>query len=71
MDNGVRNFEQVSIFGKLPKCEITLYVGSVGKARCLTCESFVRGIGMQKTTDWIMEYEELQVFHHAVSAWFQ
>ena len=58
MDNGVRNFEQVSIFGKLPKREITLYVGG-GKARCLTCESFVRGIGMQKTTDWIMEYEEI------------
>ena len=54
----VRNFEQVSIFGKLPKREIMLYVGG-GKGRCLTCESFVRGIGMQKTTDWIMEYEEL------------
>ena len=53
----VRNFEQVSIFGKLPKREIMLYVGG-GKGRCLTCESFVRGIGMQKTTDWIMEYEE-------------
>ena len=47
----VRNFEQVSIFGKLPKREIMLYVGG-GKGRCLTCESFVRGIGMQKTTDW-------------------
>lgn len=55
----VRNFEQVSIFGKLPKREITLYVGE-GKARCLTCESFVRGIGMQKTTDWIMEIEDAE-----------
>ena len=54
----MRKFEQVSISGKIPRRDIELYVGN-GKARCLTCESFVRGIGMQKTTDWIMEYEEL------------
>ena len=57
MDNGVRKFEQVSISGKLPERCVTLYVGK-GKSRCLTCESFLRGIGIQKTTDWIMEYEE-------------
>lgn len=55
----MRKFVQVSISGKLPKRDIELYVGGGGKARCLTCESFMRGVGMQKTTDWIMEYEEI------------
>ena len=58
VDFDMRKFEQVSISGKLPKRDIELYVGG-GKARCVTCESFVRGIGMQKTTDWLMEYEEI------------
>lgn len=53
----MRKFEQVSISGKLPRRDIELYAG--GKARCVTCESFMRGVGMQKTTDWIMEYEEI------------
>ena len=40
MDNGVRNFEQVSIFGKLPKREITLYVGVGGEGQVLDLRKF-------------------------------
>lgn len=49
---------QVSIYGKLPERYVEAYDGG-GKARCVTCESFARGVGMQKTTDWIMEYEDV------------
>ena len=48
---------QVTIKGKLPKRELTIYNGG-GKARCVTCESFLRGIGQHGTTDFLMEYED-------------
>lgn len=54
----MRKFVQVSISGKLPRRDVSLYAGG-GKARCVTCESFMRCVGMQKTTDWIMNYEEI------------
>lgn len=57
MDSDMRRV-QVSIYGKLPDRYVEAYDGG-GKARCVTCESFARGVGMQKTTDWIMEYEDV------------
>ena len=51
-------FLQTSIVGKLPQRDIVVYRGN-GKARCLTCESYIRGVGMQATTDWILVYEEI------------
>lgn len=56
MDSDMRRV-QVSIYGKLPERYVQTYEGGGGKARCVTCESFARGVGMQKTTDWIMEYD--------------
>ena len=49
-------FLQTSIVGKLPQRDIVVYRGN-GKARCLTCESYIRGVGIQATTDWILVYE--------------
>lgn len=50
-------FLQTSIVGKLPERDIVVYRGN-GKARCLTCESYIRGVGMQATTDWSLVYEK-------------
>ncbi len=51
---------QVSITGKLPQRDVTYFNGK-GKARCLTVESYLRGIGQYGTTDFLLEYECLDV----------
>lgn len=52
-----QSFLQTSIVGKLPQRDIVVYRGN-GKARCITCESYIRGVGLQATTDWILVYEK-------------
>lgn len=55
-----QTFLQVGIVGKLPQRDIVVYGCHSCKAKCLTCESYIRGVGMQATTDWILVYEEIR-----------
>ena len=57
MDSDMRR-AQVTITGKLPDRQITLYVCG-GKSKCVTCESNVAGIGQFKANEFLMEYEEI------------
>lgn len=57
MDDGVRKCVEISIVGNLNYRQIIL----VGwqKIGCLTTNSNTAGVGMQKTSRWVIEYEEI------------
>ena len=56
MDSAMRRIE-ISIVGDLNYRQIILLGG--GKLGCLTTNSNTAGVGKQKTSRWIMEYETM------------
>ncbi len=58
MDNGVQKCVEISIIGNLLYRQI-IVIGGGQKIGCLTTNSNTAGVGQQKTSKWLLEYEEL------------